>query len=276
MIRIFTFMFFIACGSVSFSQAFPEIPVRELEKAELVVRYLLSYQQDSLNDQDIRDEEMVLQLGENVSKFYSHDSYLFRKTSREYAAKGLTQKFLGNPDLRPPPGRFRYSIFKNFPLGKMTTADHLPGDHFIYREELNALLWEIKADTTSFQGYPVQKAVTDYGGRAWVAWFTTEIPFRDGPYKFHGLPGLIVKIHDTQNHYVFELLSVEKPRELTTIDFLERNYIETTRTRFFQAKSRRREILINRASEAGSGVETIRILNENARIRNNPLELAVD
>ena len=276
MIRIFTFLFFSACGLVSFSQAFPEIPVRELEKAELIVRYLLSYQQDSLNDQDIRHEEMVLQLGENVSKFFSHDSFVFRQKLSEYDAKGLTQKFMSNPDLRPPPGRFRYNIFKNFPHGKMTTADHLPGDHFIYREELNSLLWEIKADTTSFQGYPVQKAVADYGGRTWVAWFTTEIPFRDGPYKFHGLPGLILNIHDTQNHYVFELLSVEKPRELTTIDFLERNYIETTRVHFFQAKSRQREILINRASEAGSGVETIQILNENARRRNNPLELKVD
>ncbi len=276
MIRIFIFLFFSSCGLVSFSQDFPEIPVKELGKAELVVRYLLSYQQDSLNDQDIRHEEMVLQLGENVSKFFSHDSYLFRKKSREYAAKGLTQKFMGNPDLRPPPGRFRYNIFKNFPRGKLTTADHLPGDHFIYRVELNALLWEIKADTTSIQGYPVQKAMADYGGRTWVAWFTSEIPFRDGPYKFHGLPGLILNIHDTQNHYVFELLSIEKPRELTTIDFLERNFIETTRARFFQAKNHFREDIINRAAEAGLGIESQQTAAENMRRRNNPIELTAD
>src|SRR5690625_7853319 len=35
----------------------------------------------------------------------------------------------------------------------------------------------------------------------------------DGPYVFTGLPGLIVDIYDTQKHYHFSLLSVEKLEE---------------------------------------------------------------
>lgn len=41
----------------------------------------------------------------------------------------------------------------------------------------------------------------------WTAWFTTELPISDGPYKFHGLPGLILKIYDKTNTYSFDIIS---------------------------------------------------------------------
>ncbi|RXM57797.1 GLPGLI family protein [Chryseobacterium sp. CH1] len=37
--------------------------------------------------------------------------------------------------------------------------------------------------------YKSQKAETNYGGRNWIAWFTTELPFADGPLYFNGLFG---------------------------------------------------------------------------------------
>ena len=46
-----------------------------------------------------------------------------------------------------------------------------------------------------------------------MAWFTSEIPISEGPWKFHGLPGLIVKLHDTKRHYEFELVSFKKNAE---------------------------------------------------------------
>src|SRR5690606_1469092 len=53
-----------------------------------------------------------------------------------------------------------------------------------------------------------QRADIRFGGRDWVAWFTTEIPIPDGPYKFCGLPGLIVSIADTQQHWQFDLTHI--------------------------------------------------------------------
>ncbi len=43
-------------------------------------------------------------------------------------------------------------------------------------------------------GYSCQKATADYGGRHWTAWFASDIAVSEGPYYFHGLPGLILKI----------------------------------------------------------------------------------
>lgn len=51
-----------------------------------------------------------------------------------------------------------------------------------------------------------------FAGREWTAWFTSEISIPDGPYKFYGLPGLILKISDKTNTHSFEMISVQKQK----------------------------------------------------------------
>lgn len=41
-----------------------------------------------------------------------------------------------------------------------------------------------------------------------MAWFTTEIPINEGPYKFNGLPGLIIEMYDTEQIFKFSLVSI--------------------------------------------------------------------
>jgi hypothetical protein len=36
------------------------------------------------------------------------------------------------------------------------------------------------------------------------------VPIPKGPYKFYGLPGLIVKVGDTRSHFVFELTKLRQ------------------------------------------------------------------
>ena len=45
----------------------------------------------------------------------------------------------------------------------------------------------------------------EFAGRKWTAWFCRRTSFNDGPYKFKGLPGLIVKISDETNSHSMEL-----------------------------------------------------------------------
>ncbi|MBE4950821.1 GLPGLI family protein [Chryseobacterium culicis] len=70
--------------------------------------------------------------------------------------------------------------------------------------------WKISDSTKTCGSYPVQKAVTEFGGRNWVAWFTQDIPIPYGPYKFNGLPGLIMELYDSKKEYYFKLIRSEK------------------------------------------------------------------
>ena len=59
------------------------------------------------------------------------------------------------------------------------------------------------------KGIECQRATLNYEGRVYEAWFTDIIPIKNGPYKFSGLPGLIMKIQDTNKEYVFDLVSIK-------------------------------------------------------------------
>ena len=49
-----------------------------------------------------------------------------------------------------------------------------------------------------------------FRGRTYKAWYTMEIEIEEGPWKFHGLPGLIVEIADIWDHYHFTLIGMRR------------------------------------------------------------------
>ncbi|MDR4893867.1 MULTISPECIES: GLPGLI family protein [unclassified Chryseobacterium] len=85
------------------------------------------------------------------------------------------------------------------------------GDVNFYKiNEKSEQNWKISDSTKTFGGYQVQKATTQFGGRNWVAWFSKDIPIPYGPYKFNGLPGLIMELYDGKKDYYFKVIKSEK------------------------------------------------------------------
>lgn len=99
---------------------------------------------------------------------------------------------------------FSSYIEKQYNEKSMKVLDRIVTNHYHYVQP-NKLVWTLSADTMRIQNLSCQKSTTSYEGRDYIAWYTTEIPISDGPYKFWGLPGLIVKIYDTEMQYIFTL-----------------------------------------------------------------------
>lgn len=109
---------------------------------------------------------------------------------------------------------FHKQYYKNYDLQEVWILPALEEYSYIYSEPRVPLKWTIlDQEPEEFMGYSVQAATTDFAGRNYTAWFTTEIPIADGPHVFYGLPGLIVDVYDTEKHFRFQLEGIEKPVE---------------------------------------------------------------
>ena len=73
----------------------------------------------------------------------------------------------------------------------------------------------------------------NFRGRTYEAWFTTEIPVKDGPWKFHGLPGLILEVYDIQKHYSFVFVGLRSSD--ANITMLPRKYTQSSREKYLKA-----------------------------------------
>lgn len=71
--------------------------------------------------------------------------------------------------------------------------------------------WRIYEDTMTVCGFLCHKAVTHFRGRTWTVWYADNLPIDGGPWKLHGLPGLILKATDTNATHHFEAIEVRSP-----------------------------------------------------------------
>ncbi len=82
---------------------------------------------------------------------------------------------------------------------------------FVYPDSIPSLEWNFSDEyTDSIMGYDCRKATVQFAGRSYTAWFTPEIPLPFGPYKFGGLPGLILKLEDAEQQFVWEAVGFER------------------------------------------------------------------
>jgi GLPGLI family protein len=111
---------------------------------------------------------------------------------------------------------------------KYVIYDKNYGIKSIIKDENYAVKWEITENSKEILGYNCQEALGDFRGRRYKAYFSKDIPFKNGPHKFDGLPGLILEVRSTDNvvsivaeKIIFEESSITNP-------FIDSKYISWT------------------------------------------------
>ncbi len=103
-----------------------------------------------------------------------------------------------------------YRDYKNKKI-KLRLAKSSLFEDFTVIDTWTPIEWKIKNKFKKIGKYKCQKAVGNFRGRTYIAWFTEEIPLPYGPWKLFGLPGLILEAKDSEKMFKAEFKSIKYP-----------------------------------------------------------------
>jgi GLPGLI family protein len=232
------------------------------DTSSLEIFYEFNFVPDSSLPEIKNGDVLVLEIGKISSSCFS----LYNKKRQEAFLQDLSmqsahsEKIVINPDIIKLPTGLQ-QIFCKIPDQKHTIVfDNVYGFQCYYIDTLNSFQWKIMSDTITILGYVCQKATANFRGRNWIAWFTTALPYDNGPLKFGGLPGLILKLEDIKNNFNFIATTIQKPKETPIIIIDKKGY----------SKFKRNEIrdMHKKADEDPIGFATT--INPNFHVNENP------
>ena len=173
--------------------------------------YELQFRQDST--MEYRNSIMVLDVNTESVKFYDKD--LLDKDSINISKSGISE-------YRTNTKTDQLVIRKRNSSKNSWYRDFK--EYFVVNTN-DAMQWKLYKETKNYNGYQLQKATTNFGGRKWTAWFAKDVEISEGPYKFRGLPGLIFLLNDSENNFVYKLVkNVKLNSTYNTSNFLENHY----------------------------------------------------
>lgn len=182
------------------------------EPAQRII-YDFSFQRDTNDIASKSKDQYALDIFKDHSRFVSftklkRDIYIDSMRKAIETQGGIQNIKSLNVNFSSMGGGSTYEIYK-FNNGKIRFQQKFLRDTYGYEEDLTTLNWTVTDNTEKYGQYNCQLAKVNYGGRNWNALFTTDVPVNNGPYKFSGLPGLIVKMWDDKNQCVFELAEIK-------------------------------------------------------------------
>lgn len=228
----------------------------------------------------IPDSTSTVSKTESFLLFFNQEQSLFKSKNRYLtdSAIAAAERSKNRRDLmsflQAHRTDFQFNIVKHG-CNAVRTTDQVYHNQFTYPEAPGHLQWVLAQDTATIAGYLAQRATTEFGGRKWEAWFTEAVPVSEGPYKFCGLPGLIIRLTDSKKQYDFVLNGLTQSRRELPGQIPES--IQTDKSKFIKKQQEYRANPIGVAEQSGvvftSGrSEVVQRVQQKIKSDNNPIE----
>ena len=204
------------------------------------IRIWYAFNAEDIKKPDTFEDLHRLEIGTQMSKFYSDFVYLSDSLLMVIRKK--------NPQSVPRRGHHRgkqgqnywseyyfTDYFKEFSKDVLTAYTQMPRrvSFYQYTENIPVQDWTLLDDTETIAGYSCQKAICTFRGRDYIAWFAPDIPINNGPWKFGGLPGLILKVYDTEKLYVWESVKISfYKRPVAVTKWADNDYTKISRNNY--------------------------------------------
>lgn len=152
-------------------------------------------------------------LNKNVSNFYNN----FNDSISQFKYKNIIDEVREIGDIKLvtlTDNKYGYIkkdfFYKDYEKDTLVFNEIISVNKQFVGEKINLFNWEIKPKSdTIVLGFKCQKAITQFRGRTYEAIFSNEIAPYGGPWKFDGLPGLILAIRSLDNYFVIIPLKIK-------------------------------------------------------------------
>jgi GLPGLI family protein len=107
-----------------------------------------------------------------------------------------------------------YSNFKDYTIYKngnnfLKFTKQINKKNYVVQDTFPKLAWNITSEERIIEGFNCSKATVEFRGRKYIAWFTTALPYSFGPWKFNGLPGVILEVYDTELLFTWQAKKIK-------------------------------------------------------------------
>ncbi|WP_299710690.1 GLPGLI family protein [uncultured Tenacibaculum sp.] len=101
----------------------------------------------------------------------------------------------------------RFNFF-DYNRDSLISKEDILNEGFNVKEKIPVFNWKLLDTTKVINNISVKCATTNLRGRKYIAWYSTKYPVKSGPWKFNGLPGLIVDVYDETKRYRWTLSKI--------------------------------------------------------------------
>ncbi len=179
------------------------------------------------------ENEQFRDLAEQLNKSYS-DEFVLDFTQEESIFKKLPQ--LEKPNPSKSGMSIRSSImgdveilYKNINENIFLNEKDLYSKKFLIEDDLKKLEWELTNESKTIGDYicfkatylpksdtPDEESIDEKGRKQIIAWYTPQIPVKNGPKEYGGLPGLILEVQEGKQIFLCTKI-VLSPTETVSI-----------------------------------------------------------
>lgn len=230
-----------------------------IEPAMMECRYRCTQKLDTLGT-EVAVDTMVLRVGKNTSQFYACSTLYIDSMAADPQGGKMLQKLMMDALMsgKPIPGP---RLTQEYHYKKRTADTILTYVNrkmsWLVIEKYERQDWQLTDSTKSIGDYTCKMARCRFRGRDYEAWYTTDIAVEEGPWKFGGLPGLIMEVYDTQKHYHYAWVGINF-ENLRPVCFYkigdDENTERITREQYLKDCLERYELLKTRRARRGQKI----------------------
>jgi GLPGLI family protein len=211
---------------------------QENQLAIASVSYEFIHVNDTNNRNEPRKEEMIVYLGQQGSVY---KSLTLAKRMEEIQLRmkemGVSHPSGAKSSIRIASPNISSSALLLLPREKrLVILDKIGDTDYVIDSNFPEIDWEIGEESKDIAGYRCQQATGSFGGRDYTVWFAPDLPFSFGPWKLHGLPGLILQAEDSKKEVIFNFLNFDKVDDVEVTVSIPSNSVRTNANDFAKAK----------------------------------------